>query len=488
MSLSEKQIKNIFIYVLPKFVGYGLNLLTLPILTRLLSPDDFGVIVLALAFPTIAVAVVTAGVPSSVPRYYFEYRKDEVKLNMLYFSAQLYLLTMFVASTAAVYFAKDFISVLVTGAAVYGSAVFISYLTAYLGQVNQLYLLLYQNMEKAALHSAFVFLQVLTSVLLSLILVWYFKMSYMGMIYGSFAGSLISNLAMAFHFNRSVKPGFSRKLLVENIKYGLQVLPKSFTGFINRFFDKYMLNAMLSMSVAGVYSIGQTITNAIDVLMSNAGMAFRPVIYKEVFDKGDKASSDVGRLFSVFSFMVLMPLLLVILFAEEVIYIIAPPSYYGAINIIVILAAGLATQTFGKSVGVQYEYSKKPFLIFPVTVVSTIINIVLNIFLIPRYGLAGAGFSAMASLSAMNFMFTYIGQKLYRIQYEWKTIISMYALIISAMLTILYFREIGHGRLYFYAAKLIYIVLFVLVGMRAKILTKASIAKVSGILFKTSPA
>ncbi|MBI4843576.1 MAG: oligosaccharide flippase family protein [Nitrospirae bacterium] len=460
----------------------------MPILTRLLSPDDFGVIVLALAFPTIAVAFVTAGIPFSVPRYYFEYRKDETKLGRLYFSAQIYLLIMFVLSTAAVYLFKDFISALVTGDAVYGLAVFISYVTAYIGQVNQLYLLLYQNMERAALHSAFVFLQVVTSVIISLVLVWHFRMSYMGMIYGSFAGALISNFAMSFHFNRHAGAGFSRKMLVENIKYGLQIMPKSFTGFINRFFDKYMLNAMLSMSVVGVYSIGQTITNAIDLLMSNVGMAFRPVIYREVFDKGDEASSDIGRLFSVFSFMVLLPLLLVILFAEEVIYILAPPSYYGAVNIIVILAAGLATQTFGKSVGVQYEYSKKPFLIFPVTAASAIINVILNIFLIPRYGLAGAGFSAMASLSAMNFAFAYIGQKLYRIRYEWKPVISMYALIITAMLTVLYFRETGHGRLYFYTAKFSYIALFLLVGMRAKILTRGSVAKVSGIIFKSSGA
>ena len=38
MALTEKNIRNIFIYAAPKFAGYGLNLITLPILTRILTP------------------------------------------------------------------------------------------------------------------------------------------------------------------------------------------------------------------------------------------------------------------------------------------------------------------------------------------------------------------------------------------------------------------------------------------------------------------
>ena len=161
----------------------------------------------------------------------------------------------------------------------------------YLYQIIVFFLRIYQNMEKAALHSVFVALQVITSVTMSLLFVWYFKMSYMGMIYGSFVGALVSCVFAGVHFNRHVRIRFSRKILLENLKYGIQVIPKSFTGFINKFFDKYMLNAMLSMSVVGVYTIGQTIITAIDMLMSNIWMSFQPVSYREVFDNGKGATT-----------------------------------------------------------------------------------------------------------------------------------------------------------------------------------------------------
>ena len=109
MALTEKNIRNIFIYAIPKFASYGLNLITLPILTRLLTPEDFGVIILAGAFPSVAVSVFTFGVTFGAERYYFEYRKDSEKLSALIFSSQLFLYLSLIVSSVPVFILKEFI-------------------------------------------------------------------------------------------------------------------------------------------------------------------------------------------------------------------------------------------------------------------------------------------------------------------------------------------------------------------------------------------
>jgi len=458
--------------------------LTLPILTRLLTPEDFGVVTLALAFPTVAVSLVTAGLTASVPRYFFEYRNDIEKLNSLYFSSQLYLFFMLLVSAVVVYITKDYIAKMVTGKTHYGMALFISYLSTYLAQLNGLYLRVYQNEEKAVLHSMFVVLQVIAGATMSLILVWYFKMSYMGMIYGSFFGAFIAFVSMFPHFNRIVRIHFSRKVLVENIKYGIQVVPKSFTGVINRFFDKYMLNSMLSMSSVGVFSIGQNLANAIDILMSNVWKSFQPVCYREAFDNGDKASTELGRIFTIFAYVGLFPVILAILFAQELVYIIAPSSYEAATNIIIILSAGITTQTFGRYVGVQYAYSKRPFWIFPVAVVGTIFNVVLNILLIPEYGLIGAAFATMIATFITNGILIFIGQKLFKIDYQWGIIVVLFLNILTAMAVVLYLRGMIISNVYLYLVKTILLAGFVFIGFRAKIITTHSIKKVTRSFLK----
>jgi O-antigen/teichoic acid export membrane protein len=482
MALTEKQFKNIFIYLVPRFASYGLHLITLPVFTRILTPEDFGAVTLALAFPTIAVNLITAGLTASVPRFFFEYRDDIKKLSGLYFSTQLYLILAAAGSLAAVFFAKDFIAELVTGKGLYGPAVFVAYIATYFGQFNTFYLRIYQNMEKASIHSVYVFIQVVINVAVSLLLVWYFQMSYMGMLYGSMAGALVTFIIMSMHFNLRLKVCFSRDILIENLKYGLQVVPKSLTSFINRFFDKYMLNAMLSMSVVGVFSLGQRISSILDVIMENIWMSFQPAYYREVFDKGEEASHETGRMFTIFSYISLLPVVMVVLFANEIMYVIAPAAYHAAGSIIVILSAGATTQIFGRYVSIQYAYTKKPFWIFPITVIGALFNIGANILLIPTYGLVGAGFATVASTTITNILLTVVGQRLYRIHYEWEIIMMLITTIACTMLFMLYAQAYDMSVYAVYALKAAFITAFILLGVRAGIITRQSVGKVKSVL------
>ena len=483
MALTEKNIRNIFIYAAPKFISYGLNLITLPILTRLLTPHEFGVITFAWLFPAIAVSVFSCGITASAQRYYFEYRHHNDKFISFVFSLQVFLYISLLASSLGVYFFKDTISGLIMGNRGFGFAIFVTFVAGYFGHIASFYLILYQNMEKAVVHSTFTVLQAFITTAAGLILVWHFKMSYMGILYGSLLGACTVCLAMMLHFNRNLRFALNSRILWDNIKYGLQVMPKSFSGFINRFFDKYMLNNMLSLSAVGVYNIGQTIGNALFFLMSTVWSSFQPVYYGEVFEKGRDGSVSVGRLFTMFAYITLMPVLLLILFAQELVYIIAPPSYYDAIDIIIIISGGVATQTFGMYVGVQYAYSKKAYWIFPATVVGTLANVAANIFLIPRFGLIGAGFSTVISTGIVNGILTFMGQKLYRIQYEWRIITKLYAIITSAIVLVLYFRVIEFNGVLAYLFKLTFIALFIFAGIKAKLITRQSIEKVQSALF-----
>jgi len=292
---------------------------------------------------------------------------------------------------------------------------------------------------------------------------------------------------MMIYFNRNMKFIFGGRELWENIKYGLQVVPKAFTGFVTKFFDKYMLNSMLSLSVVGVYNIGQTIGNAMFFLIGKVWAAFQPVYYGEVFQKGDQASSYVGRLFTKFAYIALTLVLLLILFAQELIYILAPSSYYPAINVIIILAIGVSTQIFGMYSSVQYAYSKKAYWIFPITVIGTLVNVVTNIILIPKFGLLGAAIATAVFYFFINGLLAFIGQKVYKIGYEWKIIISLYSIVILSTGLILYARFAQSGNIWLYFVKLGAISSFIYAGIKAKIITKHSVRKIRDSLIGFLP-
>jgi len=342
-------------------------------------------------------------------------------------------------------------------------------------------------MERAGIYSSLVVLQAVGGMTVSLLFVWHFKMSYMGLVYGPFAGVCMAWVMSGVHFNWKVQISFSRNILIENIKYGLQVMPKTFTGFINKFFDKYMLNAMVSSSTVGIYNIGQRLSNIFFVLMAGVWQAFQPAYYKVVFEEEEGASATVGRIFSIFAYITLFPIILGVLFAQEIVHAICPSSYHGAVDIVIVLAAGVTTQTFGMYTSIQYAYSKRPFWIFPVTVIGTVINVILNICLIPKYGLIGAGLATTGCTAGVNIILTYIGQKLYRIKYEWKTIASLFINVIIAIAVIVYLRATDISNVFLYTVKLGLLFVYIGIGIKMKIITPHSIQMAVNSLFRISP-
>jgi len=483
MSLSEKNIRDFFIYMMPKFIGYGITLLTLPVLTRILAPEDFGVVTMTTLFSTLGASVLTLGITSAAQRYYFEYKPASAEQNALLFTTQLFLYLMLIVSGVTVYFFRDNIALLITGNAGYGTAVFMMFTAGYLGQITTFYLYMYQNMRKAVWHSAFTIMKTVMTGALSILLVWYFKMSYMGLIWASLVSAGAVCLLMFFMFNRKFRVLLSLPVFLENLRYGLQVVPKSLTGFVNMYFDKYMINNLLSLSAVGVYNIGQNVGNIVFFLMGAIWASFQPVYYKEVFDRGEAASTSVGRMFTIFSYVCLAPLLLLILFAGEVLFIVAPPAYYGALDVIIVISAGVATQVFGIYVGVQYAYSKKAYWLFPISVAGAVINIVTNIILIPRYGLVGGAISSSLGTAVVNLLLISIGQRLYRIGYEWKTLAAFFSIISAAILSAFFVRADGFSPAVVYAPKLALLALYIFAGIRARIVTQASIEKLAGSLF-----
>jgi O-antigen/teichoic acid export membrane protein len=133
---------------------------------------------------------------------------------------------------------------------------------------------------------------------------------------------------------------------------------------------------------------------------------------------------------------------------------------------------------------IQFAYSKKPFWIFLVTVVGTLINVLANMYMIPRYGLMGAGLATVASVSGVNLILTYIGQKLFRIRYEWKTIIPLFGTILAAVLVILGLGRTEIGRFYMYAIKSAIILGFISIGIMSKIISPHSLQTVFHSLFQ----
>lgn len=482
MSSAEHKIRNIFVYLIPLVIGNVMPFLTLPIITRFLTPEDFGISALAMSSTLIVVSFLACNVDAATQRYYFEYRKNPQELNELINSSLIFLFVVLGVSVPFVYYFSSDISKIIMGSDKYSPAVFISYLSGCMSVLMNFYLILFRNMEKAKAFSMFKTAQAVINAVLILVFIVGFKLGYMGLIYATFGSYFVISISLVIRFMAEFPFSFNPKMLLDNLKFGIPLLPNLFTSSIYQFFDKYMLRSIISLSSTGIFSIAQNISGRLFVVMTAVQSTFDPIFMRDMFDKKEAGASSVGRNFTLFTYISLAAVLAAALFGEEIIYILAPRSYYGAINVFMILLGGVSTQTFGKIVGSQLAYAKKAYLAFPITVVGLIVNVSLNLFLIPRWQASGAAFATFLTVITMNTIFVKVSQKYYRIIYDRESLIYIYAVLFLSIFLLIYMRHTGADIWLKYSVKLVGIASYAAIGVKSGILTKENLNIIFRIL------
>lgn len=482
LTKSEKMVKNIMAYLAPMLLKSITPLITFPILTRFLTPSDFGVIALVTNFTPLIVGLLSCNVDVATRRYYFEYRNNFSDLCALINTTVVFLLLVFIFSLPVMYLLKNFLSAKIIGNPSCGLAIFISYVTACLSVLVAYYLTIYRNMEEARKHSLYTMAQLVINVFFGLVFVVGFRLGYMGLIYATFIDSFVIFCILFWKFHKMFPMRLSKKMIWDNLKYGIPLLPENFSGGINDFFDKFMLRSAISISSAGLFSVAQNVSTKLFVFMTAVQSAFYPIYMKDIFDKGKEAASAIGRNFTIFTYISASFILLMILFGEEVMQILAPPSYYGSINVMLIILCGIAMQVFAKIYGVPLTYVKKAYLSFPITVVGTALNVGLNLLFIPCWGAMGAGLALLISVSVTNMIGVWVAQRYYTIFYDKKALFLILANLFLSAAILLYMRSINLSPFIKYSVKLSSLLCFFWIGIRAGIITKRNLKIVVGLL------
>ena len=154
----------------------------------------------------------------------------------------------------------------------------------------------------------------------------------------------------------------------------------------------------------GVYSLFYTFCGVIRILLNSFNTSFVPY-YNDYIDSNNKASmvNKSKNYIELFTIICIGFLLL----SREVSYIMADNEYYSGINLIPIIVIA-AYFTFLYQFAVNYElfYRKTKIIAFGTTG-AAIVNIILNVFFIKKYGMYGAAYSTLISYGLL-FIFHYI--------------------------------------------------------------------------------
>lgn len=169
----------------------------------------------------------------------------------------------------------------------------------------------------------------------------------------------------------------------------------------------FMITSYYGTSLLGGQNIADRITNFLDMPSQ--------IMADVVFPKNAQLSNegDSGRIKYLYEKAVgvalavgFVPLLVLVIFAKEVLFVFGGTKYYDTIPYLRVVLLSTLFMPFLKQCGITLDSTGKPRLNFIMNIGIAVVNVVFCFLLIPPYGLIGAGISMVCSMAlAMVFIY-----------------------------------------------------------------------------------
>ncbi|MCS3650585.1 O-antigen/teichoic acid export membrane protein [Salinibacter ruber] len=396
-----------------KIIGAGLGFSTEVLLARILSVSEYGIYVYVWTWVYVLAVFCTVGFKGSLVRFASQFRMENewAKLKgVLRLATQSSLATSFVVGgsfLASIYLYSDGQPSGIAGGLAVGMVV-LPFLALNLLRKGAL-----QGLKKVVL--ADLPYLVIRRVLLAVI-----ATSIYG-IWGQFnatvllvaiAFTLLATVVVATYWLwealpaevHNMSPKYQRK---QWIQISLPFLFISGASIIQGKTDIIMLGSLGTAGAAGIYGAATRVTTLISFGLNATNMIVAPSI-SEYYNSGQL--KKLQRLvafssFGVFIFTVVVGGCLIAL-GEWILFLFGEEYMTGYVALIVLVIGKSANALLGP-VGYLMTMTGRQWLASKVFAVGAVLNVLLNLILIPKYGIMGAAFATGTSITSWNVLLAY---------------------------------------------------------------------------------
>ena len=407
MNNSNKALKAGFWYTVSNFLVKGIAFISMPFFTRLMTQNDIGIFSNIISWFNVLAIITTFEIYSSINIARFDYKKD---LDS-YISSSLFLSTLI---TAIFYILFLIFNGLVTKFLMIDfntlNVMFI-YLLVYpavqMFQTRKQILYDYKSIMIVSLLSAFL------STLCSLVLVIILQDKLFGRVYGYFIPLIVISIVVYVYLLKqgkiNSKKAVSRKYWKYAIVISFPLIWHLLAGYLLNAADKIMITKLISPSANALYSVSYSIAALVSILWMSLNNAWSPWAYEKMEGKDYRSLKNCSKPYTILFLTIVCG---VMLFGPELLLIMGGSKYAEAVYVLPPVMVGYVFQ-FVYSLYVNIEfYHKKQRNIAIGTIITCIINIVLNFIFIPAFGYIAAAYTTLASYIVSFFIHYFLVRRL----------------------------------------------------------------------------
>lgn len=431
LARQEIQIRNSLVFLLPVAVGVLIPIVTLPVFTRYLATEAYGAWALATAFGAFGSGLANFGLILGFERNFFQYTSVRERSALLY-STLVFILTALAVLSIVIWVVRDQIARFVTGTNNYGNLFFWAFCAVGIASLKSYYLIYFRNTHNAKAHVRYSLYESVLKAMLAVFFVAYLRMGAIGIVAGHIIGSLLVFAVLSVQFLIRLPFALSFSLLKGSLRISVPLIPQLLFKVVGSEFDKYAIGLLGSLGGVGVYSIGQRIARMVFSFTTALENVFAPQVYERMFVRSAGDRDRVGTYLTPFAYVSIGGALLVGLFSDEIVTVLADSTYHGAVVLVSILTIYYGLMFFGKQP--QLVFAEKTWIISVLSAFGIALNAGLVLVGITLWGTVGAAWGTMVAGAVHLFVFQAFGQRYYRIAWEYKALVKIFGLFFITIL------------------------------------------------------
>ncbi len=372
--------------------------------------------------------IIIFSIYSGYIRFYHEDKDNKGFATIFNFS----LISIFIQGVIILFFGKHFSYYLLK----IENSYFILILIFIRGSLEQLISFLETSYSMEYRANKLIILKLIGTII-SLLSIIYFISICKKTIIGIYLGYIIGNILITFYIiydnRKKIKLVFNYKFFKNCFKFSSGLLMGSLSYLVLAAIDRYFLKEYRSFSDIGIYSMGYKFASLIEIIfVSSFKKVFTPFKFQEYKNKNFEC--EINKFFDYYNILGIIIFLLISVNIKSILYIFSTKEFIQAYTVTPIITFSylLYGQIEFHSLGINLK--NKTYITSLILVFGSIINIILNVVWINKYGIYGAAFSTILSYLVMMIIYIYISQKLYYIAYNF---IKMLKIIYLGSLTYL---------------------------------------------------
>jgi O-antigen/teichoic acid export membrane protein len=407
------------VYGLGSLVSRFIAVLLLPVYTRYLSPADYGLIETLIALSAVLTVLLAAGVKSAFFRFYFDEPDGPGRLRVIRTSFWFTMASATAGLVAGLLFAGP-ISQLLFGTSDHGDLVRAAFVGLWAHVNYEQMTSLFRVEQRSTAYLTATLINLGLTVGATLLLVVALDQGPIGVIVGNFTGTLLVYVGLLTYRREQLGLELDRPLLREMNRFGMPLVPSALFLWVLNFSDRFFLVKLAGAKEVGLYSIGVRLASAIILFLAAFRTAWPAFAYSIEDDR------EAARAYSyVLTYIVVitswMALALGVL-APWLVRLLTTPEFFAAQRVVAPLA--FAAAAFGAYIVVVIGIgrARQTRSNWAISGVAALLNIALNVTLIPPFGMMGAAVATIGAYATLFLGMAWKAQRVFPVPYQWRRV------------------------------------------------------------------